>query len=327
MLETLINSHFHEICSLKRLSHPPSWIETSGLGKVAKSKGRVRAPGPGWGMSRGGGPRGRGDRGRGSLGRGWCPELRTAVVGWKNPSGACCCCRPRCLLPVLYASPSVFPQRVHLPVGLSEVTRRSPDRHLSISNHPPPSSLQVSPMDLQARPPPPHPPNVWWWESQRQRHTEGQALLLFPSLTHPPHPPFQNLNEHFWKSPEGPGEVPRGASMLWSDSVCVSLSCLLGWCCELPHGAVSATEACLLWVGVVGPSTSGLPRRHGQTLKARDFCYSKPEGNVENNTFSLSLKKKKKEEKRKKCSACELSAAVRATYDFLLFSEHSCLIL
>ena len=83
----------------------------------------------------------------------------------------------------------------------------------------------------------------------------------------------------------------------------------------------------VLWVGGVGPSTSGLPRRHGQTPKARDFCYSKPEGNVENNTFSLSLKKKKKEEKRKKCSACELSAAVRATYDFLLFSEHSCLIL
>lgn len=46
---------FGEICSLKHLSHPPSWIETSGLGKVAKSKGRVRALGPGWGMSQGGG--------------------------------------------------------------------------------------------------------------------------------------------------------------------------------------------------------------------------------------------------------------------------------
>ena len=43
----------------------------------------------------------------------------------------------------------------------------------------------------------------------------------------------------------------------------------------------------------------GLPRRHGQTRKAHNFCYSKPESNVENNTFSLSLKKKEKRGEKK----------------------------
>ena len=232
MLETLINSHFHEICSLKHLSHPPSWIETSGLGKVAKSKGRVRAPGPGWGMSRGGGPRGRGDRGRGSLGRGWCPELRTAVVGWKNPSGACCCSRPRCLLPVLYASPSVSPQRVHLPVGLSEVTRRSPDRHLSISNHPAPSSPQVSPMDLQARPlpppPPPPPPQCLVMRvSERETHRgpSSPPPVPFPD-PHPPTPLFRilmNISGKVRKGLEKSLALPRCCGVILS--VFISRAC------------------------------------------------------------------------------------------------------
>lgn len=66
--------------------------------------------------------------------------------------------------------------------------------------------------------------------------------------------------------------------------------------------AVSAAEACLLGVGGGRPSTGGLPRRHGQTLTARDFCYSKPEGNVENNTFSLSFKKEKRASKKEMLS-------------------------
>lgn len=72
VLGTLTNFHFHEICSLKHLSHPPSWIETSGLGKVAKSEGRVRALGLGW-VRGGGSPPvlgGEGVRGRGRWGEG-----------------------------------------------------------------------------------------------------------------------------------------------------------------------------------------------------------------------------------------------------------------
>lgn len=221
-------------------------------------------------------------------------------MGWKDPSGACCCCSPRCLLPVLYASPSVSPQSVHLPLGLSEVTRRSPTVILSISNHRPPSSPQVSPMDLQARPPPPTPQCLVMRESERETHTEGQALLLqLPSLTPTPRlAPFRilmNISGKVQKGLEKSLAVPRCCGVILS--VFISRAC---WGDVVNcHTGRFQTEASLLWVGGVGPSTSGLPRRHGQTRKAHNFCYSKPESNVENNTFSLSLKKKEKRGEKK----------------------------
>ena len=113
--------------------------------------------------------------------------------GLANPSGACCCRSPRCLLPVLYASFPVSPTRSPS-VGVSEVTRRSPDRRviLSISNHLPtpfhPSSLS----DACRIDPPPHP--MLGDGRFSEKDTEGKALSShslpfwqpFPSCTPPP---------------------------------------------------------------------------------------------------------------------------------------------
>lgn len=167
--------------------------------------------------------------------------MRTAVVGWKIllviaavvVLGVSSC--PLRLIPSRLPNPFTFQRE-----GVSEVAGRSPDRHLSISNHLPPSAPQVCQKRLQDR----APPFLFGYGrfSERERH-RGQIPpppLLFPSgnlfLAAPP-PPFRILMSNSGRVRKGL-EKPPLASVLWNDYVCVYLLCLLRLCCELPHGSV-----------------------------------------------------------------------------------------
>lgn len=162
MLETRINSDFSEICFLNTSPLPPSWRETSGLGKVAKSEGRVGALGPGgvgespgvfWGEG----------IGEGVMGEGVVSGVEDCCHGLENPSVIAAAVVLGVSLPSSTPRSLLSPQPVHLPEGVSEVTQRSPGHHLSISNHLPPSIPQVL-SEASAGQRFPHsanPPHVW----------------------------------------------------------------------------------------------------------------------------------------------------------------------
>lgn len=97
--------------------------------------------------------------GKGSLGERAVSGVEDCCRGLENPVviaaavvlGVSSC--PLRLIPSRLPNPFTFQRE-----GVSEVAQRSPDRHLSISNHLPPSAPQVCQKRLQDRAPPFH---VW----------------------------------------------------------------------------------------------------------------------------------------------------------------------
>lgn len=141
-------------------------------------------------------------------------------------------------------------------------------------------------MDLQARPPAPTP--VFGDESLRETRTQRAKLSSssYLPLTPTPTPrPFQNLNEHFWKSPERPGEalaVPRCCGVILSVFISRAPGDVV-----VPHRAVSSGGFTVGWC--CRAKRSGLPRDTGRHAEAHNFCYSKPERAMLKITPFLSL--------------------------------------